>query len=454
MKFRVALGVALAVAMPSSIASAADLPPLKVSTKNPVPECATPGRMMAFIRSRNSKLEPRFEKIAVEYMRRGEELGLRWDYAFFQMAIETSYLTYKREGGRKGDVKPSQNNFAGLGATGGGEPGESFPDVATGVLAHLQHIAVYAGDNVDEPVADRTRKIKQWGIGAQLKRTARSGVVTYNDLARRWATGPDYANAIETHAERFYNDFCKQADPNPDLVAEARSESRQEVAEARISGKELARRAIEDGDARKRGLGGKSLPKPVVPDDDDNEPAPQQKAKKGSPSFSVLNAPGAAPKARSGNPPRPDPVRERDDEDDAPPAKAGRGEKAERAEKAEKAERAERAERAEKAEKAERKAPVVPAAAAGGSLAKALPPVPAGTKCRVFTASYGGQRAVLIRAQADGGVNYTVLDVNEGSEKREADAYIAAYAKGGAISGEFGSQTQALDKAFELCPEG
>jgi len=47
-----------------------------------------------------------------------------------------------------------------------------------------------------------------------------------------------------------------------------------------------------------------------------------------------------------------------------------------------------------------------------------------------------------------------VLDVNEGAEKREADAYINAYAKGGQSVGEFSSQAQALEKAFELCPEG
>ena len=62
--------------------------------------------------------------------------------------------------------------------------------------------------------------------------------------------------------------------------------------------------------------------------------------------------------------------------------------------------------------------------------------------------------AVIIRSQSDGAVNYTVLDVNEGAEKREAEAYISAYAKGGAIAAEFQSQTQALDKAFEICPEG
>jgi len=49
---------------------------------------------------------------------------------------------------------------------------------------------------------------------------------------------------------------------------------------------------------------------------------------------------------------------------------------------------------------------------------------------------------------------YTVLDVNEGTEAREAEAYIAAYAPGGKQVGEFKSQASALDKAFELCPEG
>ncbi len=80
-------------------------------------------------------------------------------------------------------------------------------------------------------------------------------------------------------------------------------------------------------------------------------------------------------------------------------------------------------------------------------------PAPAGA-CNVFTASYGGQKAVIVKQVVDKKVNFTVLDVNEGQEKREADAFIAAYAKGGAVAGEFASQTQALDKAFELCPEG
>ena len=72
----------------------------------------------------------------------------------------------------------------------------------------------------------------------------------------------------------------------------------------------------------------------------------------------------------------------------------------------------------------------------------------------MWTASYGGQRAVIIKASGSGTVNYTVLDVTESNEKREVDAYIAAYAKGGEKVASFPTQTKALNKAFELCPEG
>jgi hypothetical protein len=404
MKITMALGFALALAIPSALASAAELPPIKVTSSNQVPACATPGRIMLFLRSRNSDLDSGLEKIAVEYMRRGEELELRWDYAFFQMVLETGYLTFRRGGGRPGDVKPAQYNFAGLGATGRGQPGESFPDMPTGVLAHLQHVAVYAGDRPDNPVAERTRKIIEWGIGDKIRKQAR-GAVTYRDLARKWATGSDYASSINAVADRFYSSFCKQADPNPELVAEARGEvakPRQLASTStdKVSGAELARRAVEEskasGSTRRQGLGAGTLPRP------DADHAANAQPKKPSPGYTVLN-----PKADG----------------------------------------------AEQADKGGNQPPVRNASAPAG-LAKALAPAPPGQKCRVFTASYGGQRAVLIRAQADGGVNYTVLDVNEGVEKREADAYIAAYAKGGAVAGEFTSQTQALDKAFELCPEG
>ena len=98
---------------------------------------------MAFLTERNTRLDPRFRDIAVWYKRHGEALGVRWDYAFFQMVIETNFLTYLRGNGKRGDVDPRQNNFAGIGTTGGGVPGDSFPDVSTGVRGQIEHLVVY-----------------------------------------------------------------------------------------------------------------------------------------------------------------------------------------------------------------------------------------------------------------------------------------------------------------------
>ena len=430
MKSRYLLGLALlASTVPFVSALAAELPPIKTSDGNAVPECATPGRMMAYIKARNSSLDPRFEKIAVDYMREGEELGVRWDYAIAQMAIETNYLTYKAAGGRKGDVSASQNNFAGIGATGGGVPGERFKDVATGVRAHLQHLLLYAGDNVEDAVADRTRKVKEWGVLKSFHAKIK-GPVTFRHLAQKWAVSSEYGVAIETHANIFYNDFCKKPDPNPELLAEVRANKATQLAAAeakreKVSGAELARRAIEDGKSdgvdKRRGLGATKVAKPAAEPEAVATPAPEvdAKPKRQGPTFTVLNAPRAETEAAA-------PV--------APVEKAVKLEKPQKADKPEK--------------------PAFVTASAAGSIAKPLPPVAAGTKCRVWTASYGGQKAVIIRAQVDGAVNFTVLDVNEGAERREAEAYIQAYAKGGEIAAEFQSQTQALDKAFEICPEG
>ena len=151
-----AFGLA-SMATPASAST--DLPGIMVGPNNAVPACVTPGRLTAYLKSRNPKLDARYDKVATEYMRQGEMLGVRWDFAFYQMIVETGALSYWR-GNRAGDVKPTQNNFAGLGATGKGERGESFADIETGVRAHLEHLLLYAGKSVENPVAQRTRNVQ------------------------------------------------------------------------------------------------------------------------------------------------------------------------------------------------------------------------------------------------------------------------------------------------------
>lgn len=192
--------------------------PIRVSTSNRVPACVTPERLMAFLKTKNDALDPRFRDIAKHYKAHGERLGVRWDYAFFQMAIETNFLTYLRPNGKRGDVDPRQNNFAGIGTTGGGVPGDSYPDVSTGVLAQIQHLVVYSGERIAEPVAPRTR-LKQDHILILSEPIAAKRAVTFQDLSGRWAVDRAYGRSIGWVAERFREQFCTGPEPAREEVA-------------------------------------------------------------------------------------------------------------------------------------------------------------------------------------------------------------------------------------------
>lgn len=434
--------------MLTASAAAANLPDIMAGPRNPVPDCVTPGRLMSYLKLRNPQLDSRYDRIATEYMRHGEMLGVRWDFAFYQMIVETGALSYWR-GNRHGDVKPSQNNFAGLGATGRGEPGESFPDVGSGVRAHLEHLLLYAGRPVDNPVAQRTRNVRDWGVLTPWQKTF-TRPINFGDLATKWAPGTrTYASMLQAVAERFNAEVCNQPDPLPGLMQEARGSVTMtaaasphapprtiEAEPARPSGADLAQRAIDEakveGNDRRFALGAQATPAPA------QAPAP----------FKVLNASSAEAPSPAVEPP-PAAV---------PPPPAASHAKAALAPAVAPPTVTASTVAPNKAGPAE-KAPVRTASAATATpktkppVETAVPPA-ASQKCRVWTASYGGQKAMIIRSVIEQVVNFTVLDVNEGSETREAQAFISAYAKNGKIAGEYASQAQALDKAFELCPEG
>jgi hypothetical protein len=222
-RVRRALLVAVATAMIASPVGAqtAKLPDIRISAQNPVPRCVSPDRLMAFLKTRNPRPDPRYRDIARWYKHWGEAWRVRWDYAFFQMAIETNFLTYRQPNGKMGDVDPDQHNFAGIGTTGGGVPGDSFPDVKTGVLAQIQHLVAYSGERLANPVAPRTQ-LKQDDIveaSVALKRTVR-----FSDLARRWAVDPKYGSSIAWVAEQFRQQQC----PNPDVPAPVEATQRRE----------------------------------------------------------------------------------------------------------------------------------------------------------------------------------------------------------------------------------
>lgn len=421
-----ALLVSAALAGCSVPAFASELPPIKTTDDNAVMSCATPGRLMAYLKANNAKMPDKFEGIATEYMRHGEALAIRWDYAFFQMLVETGYLKFT------GDVDVKQNNFAGLGATGKGAKGESFPDVSTGVKAHLQHILMYTGTPVEDPVAQRTRDVQAWGVLTKWQQTIKHPM-TFKDLTSKWApTSKAYPRDILSVAERFESGLCKEDDPQPELVAEARGgQAGPATAKSKKAAKVAKAEAPAESDtAAEAPAASPQTTKPAVTA---NAAAPSSNS-----GLKVLNQ--AEANAAAASEPEGIPA--------APKASPDKSATVPAATKLATAE-------AVAAPNADAKAPAADKDKKMETAAVSPGPGPSGSaKCKVWQASYGGSKAIIIKATSDKMTNYTVLDVNDGSEKREADAYIAAYAKGGATVGEFNSSAQALEKAFQLCPEG
>ena len=444
--------VAATVMVRIQAAQAADLPGIKASASNAVPACTTPGRLQAYLAKRNPSLDPRFKTIAADYMREGEALGLRWDMAFFQMMLETGALSYAN-GARIAGVKLEQNNFAGLRPIEKNAGYESFADVASGVRAHLQHVTLYSGGTVDAPVAQRTRKLQEIGTLADWHKTLKHEV-TYSDLAQKWTDGSGtYAGRLEDLAGKFNAEFCNAPDPQPELMSSLRGSTGMASAEAaapaqaavaapssqpKVSGAELARRAIETGSDQRSGLGA------VMPVKILNAPLPEASTAEATPAVAAPAAPAQADKL-----PVPQLPRMKSAAQQPPATKTAAAGSVAKAV----------APIAEPPAKAPDVAPPAQEAPAGTMAASNIPatiiqPSASAQKCRVFTASYGGQRAVIVKAVVDQVANFTVLDVNEGQEGREAEAFIAAYAKGGSVAGQFTTQDKALEKAFELCPEG
>lgn len=78
--------------------------------------------------------------------------NVRGDIAFAQACKETGNFSYG------GDVYYHQNNFAGIGATGNKNPGNTFSSIEIGVLAQAQHLKSYATkDALNETNVDPRR---------------------------------------------------------------------------------------------------------------------------------------------------------------------------------------------------------------------------------------------------------------------------------------------------------
>ncbi|MFN0217917.1 MAG: hypothetical protein ACKVP4_03770 [Hyphomicrobium sp.] len=447
-------GIAAAILVVSTDAIAAS-PQIRSGATNPVPACVTPDRLMAFLFERNPNIDARFAGIAKLYKHWGEAWRVRWDYAVFQMAIETNFLRFRRDDGSRGDVRGIQNNFAGIGATGRGVSGDRFADVSTGVHAQIQHLVVYSGERLVKPIAPRTIA-KQDDIVDLARRLDRA--VTFGDLAGRWASDRRYAESIESIAGQYRDRYC-------------RSDAARTV-DAPIA--PVPRPANQRSFAQPSGLGGPTpsslagpqaeraaadsevLPwakKPAEPPTLE-EPARQQSEMKPSPATKVKS-----------------PVRTIWTRKNSNTVKAAAQQPVEQP----------AAVASEPNEsRLEPTSSIAPEAAASGDAtflplfriapaqpsrlggpvpdlaADALSPSAANARsippCRIMRARYGGRKALLLRSTFDGQVRLTALTVIDGFEKSLFETYARAAAPDAEIIGEYASEEEALAEARANCP--
>ncbi|MDR1271875.1 MAG: GBS Bsp-like repeat-containing protein, partial [Clostridiales Family XIII bacterium] len=130
---------------------------------------------------------PNIDTFATIVLQEANAEGVKAEVVFAQCMKETGWLQFG------GAVSVNQFNFAGLGATGGGAEGASFPDVRTGVRAQVQHLKAYASAApLNNPCVDtrfnlvtrNSAKYVQW-LGQKE-----------NPNGYGWATAADYGKTL------------------------------------------------------------------------------------------------------------------------------------------------------------------------------------------------------------------------------------------------------------------
>ena len=113
--------------------------------------------------------------------------GVRPEVAFVQTMKETGWLQYG------GDASIEQFNFAGLGTTGGGVAGNSYPDVRTGIRAQIQHLKAYAtADALTQECVDERYEYVTKGSAPYVEWLGQQE----NPEGYGWATADNYGYSI------------------------------------------------------------------------------------------------------------------------------------------------------------------------------------------------------------------------------------------------------------------
>lgn len=155
---------------------------------------AQKSQAIAFLKANNA--EPKIsctpEQIVDIYWEEAMREGIRPDIAFCQALLETGFFGYG------GDVIPSQNNFCGLGTTGGGVKGAFFKTPELGARAHIQHLLAYA--RIVPPKTEIVDPRYKLVHGIRMER----GLINnWSGLNGTWAMGGHYCEKILAHYQNM-----------------------------------------------------------------------------------------------------------------------------------------------------------------------------------------------------------------------------------------------------------
>jgi hypothetical protein len=145
-------------------------------------------QLIMFLKNNNPDAVTRFPDLPKLYREEASIEGVNYDIAFAQMCIETGFLRFG------GNLKPEQNNFAGLGAIGDAGTGAIFPSARIGVRAHIQHLKAYAS----------TEPLVQEIVDPRFQFVTRGIAPLINQLTGRWSSDPQYGTKILSRLRELY----------------------------------------------------------------------------------------------------------------------------------------------------------------------------------------------------------------------------------------------------------
>ena len=148
----------------------------------PTPILGQPELTAFQLRNYLHQINPSAPDYANWFISLGQKYGVRGDIAFCQSLLETGYFRFG------GAVLPTQNNFSGLGATGGTVRGIQFPTPQAGIEAQMQHLYAYA---TTYPLPANTVQ-----IDPRFQLVNRGSAPNWEDLSGRWAADPEYGHKI------------------------------------------------------------------------------------------------------------------------------------------------------------------------------------------------------------------------------------------------------------------